>query len=334
MPVTFLDVTPNIVGPGAYNFNTAAWPGGAVLFVNSATGLDNRGRVTFTGTPSSVAAQPLSAQGPYGDPNKPLASVFGPNGALSFCKTGRGDVIIVAPGHVENVSAFPLTGVPGSVTIQGCGSGGGRPAFIVTANVFLSSGVTSFICNNLIFDFTQAGGTVTKGFVITGGGNQFVNCRFKQSGTNVATDLFVLQAGADDFLLLNCEIDATAATGCARAISNPTVNNINRLQIVNCFIHGDYSAQPISILSTGTAEFIIADNFLRNYNASANCIGLAAGNTILGMITYNNIMMAGTANTNFISGGGGTGIALLQNYAWDTKASTSSGILLPAAGTP
>jgi hypothetical protein len=151
--------------------------------------------------------------------------------------------------------------------------------------------------------------------------------------TNQATDAVVLNLGADDFLFISSEVDATGAAVTGHGISNPAANNIARLYIANSDIHGNWTLGGISILSTGSTEMLVEANILRNYNAAVFPVFLAAGNTITGVFNNNFIMMAGTGATQFISGGGGTGIALLQNYAWDTKASTSSGILIPAAGT-
>lgn len=334
MAISYLDIAGTYSGPGAYNYNVAAWPGGATLFVNSATGADSRGRVKFMGTPSQSGVQPISANGPIGDPQFPLASVFGTNGAISFCKAGRGDTVIVAPGHTETLATGAGITIPAGVTVIGGGYGSARPAFQFTnAATFLTCSGAGLQLQNLIFDLTGVA-TLTKGFLFSTGGVQFCGVRIIQaSATNQATDAIVLNAGADDFLFNGSEIDASAAAGAARGISNPAANNINRLLIINSFIHGDYSGAPISLKSTSTKEFLIEYNTLRNYNAAFGCVDLAAGNTITGIISNNDIMMAGTGQTTFILNGGGTGMALLQNFAWDTKAATASGILIPAAGT-
>lgn len=334
MPVSYLDIAGTYTGPGAYNYNVASYPGGAVLFVNSASGLDNRGRVTFMGTPSSVGAQPLSAQGPFGDPNKPLASVFGPNGALSFCKAGRGDTIVVAPGHAESLATGAVITVPDSVNIIGSGYGNSRPTFTVTVlGTYITFGGCAQL-QNLIFNLTGVAALV-KGFLVNTSGVQFVLGKIIQaSGTNQCTDAIVLNTGGDDFLFNNSEIDATAAAVTGHGISNPTTNNINRLVIVNSYLHGSWTLGAISILSTASVEFIIEYNTLRNYNATGVFpLFLATGNTILGFIAYNDVMMAGTAATTICSGGTGTGLCFIQNFMWDTKAA-ASGILAPAAGTP
>lgn len=333
MAISYLDVAGTYSGPGAYNYNVASYPGGAQIFVNSVTGADQGGRLAKIG--ASTTTQSRNAQGPIGDPTNPLASVFGANGALFNCKANRGDTIIVAPGHSETIpAAGGVYTIPAGVSIQGGGYGAGRPTFIHGgANVSIGFG-GGVQLQNLIFDLTQVA-AVVRGFLVNVGGVQFVLCRIIQAGaSNQAADAIVLNTGGDDCLIINCDIDASAATGAARAISNPVSNNVNRLQIIDCNIHGDWSGGNISLLSASSAEFNISANNLRNYNAVQKFpLALAAANTLTGYITYNNVMMAGTAATTIYSGGGGTGLCLIQNFMWDTKA-TASGILAPPAGTP
>lgn len=333
MPSSVANLGSTFVGPGAFQYPVQSWPGGAVIFVNSATGTDSRGRLKFQGTPASIATQPFSALGPFGDPNKPLASVFGPNGALSFVKAGRGDIIVVAPGHSENIPASTIS-VPGGVAIVGVGTGSQRPTFAYTnTSCLLSSNGAAVQFNNCIFDMTQVA-SLTLGIQIQHSGWQFQFCRIIQStSTNQATTAIKLLAGADDFLFANSELDASAAAGATNGIQNPVTNNINRPYIVNSYIHGNFSGNAILLSSTSTKEFVIEFNTLRNDNAVAVAVTLATGNTITGFLAYNDIMLGGTGATTFLSGGTGTGICLIQNFMWDTKAA-ASGILAPPAGTP
>lgn len=328
MPISYLDIAGTYSGPGAYSYNVATWPGGAVLFVNSATGLDGRARVKFTGTPSQSGVQPQGSQGPTGDPNFPLASVFGANGALSFCKAGRGDIIIVAPNHVETLATGAVITVPDNVTILGAGYGKTRPTFQFTVlGTFITFGGCAHL-NNLVFDLTQVAALV-KGFLVNTNGVQFAICRFiEATATNQATDCIVLNAGADDFVMVGCEIDASGGVS-ARGVSNPTTNTINRTILSNNYIHGQFSTGPISFLSTASAELLIEYNTLRQEHGTTTfAVSIAAGNNISAVLSYNDLyssQASGLTQAQFYSNTLGTGIASIQNFAVRGGATATAG---------
>lgn len=321
MAITYLDIQGTYSGPGAYSYNVASYPGGAVLFVNSATGLDNRGRVKFMGQTSQSGVRPSGTQGPTGDPTKPLASVFGPNGALSFTQANSGDVVVVAPGHTETLATGAAISVPAGVSIVGGGYGNSRPTFqFTTSNATFIQPASHCQFNNLIFDLTGFA-AVAKGFLITSSGVQFIGCRVIQaSATNQATVGILLNTGGDDFVFYNSEIDGTAAAITAGiGISNPTTNNVNRPQIVNALIHGQYATSPISLLSTGSSEILIADCVIRQEHATTTfVISIPTGNTFLATFAYNTYLSVaaatGTATTIYNQATPGTGFASAQNF--------------------
>jgi hypothetical protein len=321
MAVTYLDIAGTYTGPGSYSYNVASYPGGGVFYVNSATGLDSRSRLRFMGQSSQSGVTPSGAQGPFTDPAYPLASIFGANGAIAYCQAGRGDVIIVAPGHTENVSTGAAITIPNDVTIIGGGYGARRPTITWTASAatFITFAGACQL-QNLIFNLTGVA-TVVKGFLVTTSGVQFVMSKIVQaSGTNQATAGVVLNAGADDFLFMNSEIDGSAATiANGIGISNPAANNINRCQIINSNIHGLFGTAPLSFLSTATSEVFMADTLLRQEHAATTFVlVIPAGTTFLITCSYNfwySLAAAAVSLANFISGTTNTGFASIQNFA-------------------
>lgn len=227
MPLTNALTPSGSVGPGAAIFPVSSAPNGATLYVNSATGKDARSRVTFQGSAATIS-QSRSAQGPWNDPSFPLASVFGLNGALSFVQAGRGDLIVVLPGHSEVLLAGTIN-VPAGVSILGLGYGAARPTFAFqnTTTVINSNGAGCML-QNLIFDMTQVA-ALPLGIQVQHSGWQIINCRLLQANaTNQAAQAIKLMAGADDFTLVNCDIDAEGGTGGTIGVGNPVTNNINR----------------------------------------------------------------------------------------------------------
>lgn len=334
MPLTNLILPGGIVGPSSFAYPVSASPGGAVLFVNSTNGLDSRSRLTFPATPAQSVAS-VSAQGPYTDIAKPLASVFGANGALSYVVAGRGDLIVVLPGHVEALPAG-TTNVPACVSVIGIGYGSNRPTFQwkANANTLVASNGHGAQFQNCIFDLTQVAAVVL-GFQIAHTGFQFVNCLIIQSSaTNQAAAAILLNTGADDFVFNNSEIDASGAAGAAFGIKEIAGQNVVRMQISASNIHGDFSTAPLSVLGTTTKVMAIRNNIFRQLNAAKTVWNLPAGNTITGTFADNRLYStSAAAHTDFIAGGAGTGLAFLQNFGYIGKAGPSSGILIPDAGT-
>lgn len=322
------------VGPGSYVYPVSPYAGGAVLYVNSATGLDNRGRLTIQGA-AATTTQSASAQGPYTDPSKPLATVFGANGALKYCQASRGDLIIVAPGHTETIPAGAVT-IPASVSILGCGYGGNRPTFSYGATTTeIDTAGAGIQIQNCVFDMATVITGVVLGFKIAHAGFQMVNSRLiMATSANAAVAGILLNTGADDFQFVSSEIDATAGAGAAFGIKNVVLNTINRPFIVNSWIHGDFSTAPLSILTVLAKEILVENNTFKQLNAAKTVWNLATGNTITGYFT-NNDMFAPSAGAHgdFIAGGTGTGFSWFQNFGAAVNASPRSAILIPDVGT-
>lgn len=332
MPLTNLMAPGGYIGPGTATYPVSNAPNGAVVYVSSLIGADVGGRVTRMGTPATVTSA-SAVQGPYGDPAKPLASVWGPNGAWNYCKANRGDLIVVLPGHVETLSGLvPI--LPASTTVLGIGYGTGRPTIQWVSTVPAMTLGVGCQLQNLLFDMTGIAGVVN-GFNLSTDGNQIINCRIiMASATRQALAAILLSAGATGFLLADSEIDSTAAPGAAEAIITGAA--IPRSQFINNWIHGDFSAAPIvSSTANPFTEMAWESNFIVQKNGTAKVV-LSGGTADTGIIA-NNMFMAGaglaTAN-GMISGFSNPAVAFCQNFAYYAKASGGpySGILVPTAG--
>lgn len=333
MPVSWLDIAGTGTGPGSYNYNVAAYPGGAQIFVNSTTGKDDPRRLMNIG--SSSVTQARQAQGPIGDPTAPLASIFGVNGAIAYCKAGRGDTIIVSPGHTENIAVAGATTIPAGTTIVGGGYGAGRPVITFTnAGAFISGGGAGVQLQNLIFDLSGVA-ALTKGFLINTGGFQINLCKIIQASVaNQAVDAIILAAGGDDCLINTTEFDSELAAG-TRAISNPVVNTIHRFTLLNSFLHGSWSNSITSLLSVLSDGLLIEYNTFRQSNAVKTVWAFAAANTQLALFSNNDLFSTAALHTDFITGPPGTGVGFLQNFGSSSAAgmTNKSGILIPDIGT-
>lgn len=335
MPLTNAMMPTGAVGLGGAAWPPAPYPGGAIIYVNSATGRDVRGRVTFQGTAATVTAS-RSAQGPWGDPNFPLASVFGPNGALSLCQAGRGDLIIVAPNHSENLATGAAISIPGGVTVIGCGYGNARPKFIATdLNTFLQFNAAGVMMQNCIIDLT--GVATALGLAISASGVQLVNVRIIQAtAVNQAATAIQLLAGADDFAFINSEIDGVAGA-CTQAILTSGASLINRFEMANSFIHGNYSAACLKVGAAGNAlkELLIYGCTLQQTGTVVPVFVWDTASTgTFENCTFGTKATAGPPTVATISGSPPVGLAFTQCFATDgNTAAARSGLLAPAATT-
>ena len=92
-------------------------PGAKVLFVNNSTSTTSDGAISGSNGNSGLS------------PKEPLSTLAG---AVAMCKAGRGDVIVIMPGHAETNTAVVNINVAG-VQVIGCGVGNLRPTFTINA---------------------------------------------------------------------------------------------------------------------------------------------------------------------------------------------------------
>ena len=306
------------VGPGALTYPSAYSPNGAVIYVLSTTGADNRGRLAGLGGPS----------GPYGNPAAPLATVFGTNGALSYCSANRGDLVVVLQGHTETISG--IVTVPAGVTVIGLGYGSSRPTISLgtttTNTVTLNAGSR---VQNCIFTGIGVDAIVSM-FTTGGAGAQLVQNRIVMAdGTNQA--LAGITVAHADCLISGNTIDSPNA-GAAYAVVPSAA--VARLRMEGNTIRGNFSVAVIGSTSTNhvTDMVIQGNNFVQRNGTAKVIFDFTTSST--GLVS-NNVLNGTTWATaaDAIANSSSTSLRWFQNYGFDDGAGVVSGILVPAAGT-
>jgi hypothetical protein len=162
--------------------------------------------------------------------------------AIGRCTAGRGDVIYVMPGHVEDVSTAAAGAATvdldvDGVTIIGLGRGAAQPRF----------------------DFTATAGIVT----VSADNCAIVNMNFHANVSAVVIGLSVL-AGATDLLVKNCSFDVETTTTDEFLISvNIGVGcTYTTVEVKGCHMQGDHSLALISGITTLSTNVLIEDNLL------------------------------------------------------------------------
>lgn len=320
--------------PGTLGNVVTASPQGAVIFVRSTGGADTKSRLKYFGAGTSQSQG--SVQGPQGDPNYPLATVFGTNGALSYCLANRGDLIVVLPGHTENLTTNGSYAIAAGVTIIGIGGKGIRPSFVYAGgtSTVITPGA-GVVLNNLHFDLctNNASISLVKGFNFTGAGASMIGCRLLVSmATATHTALNAITIAAADITIAGCDIDGTLLTGAASAIaaSAPAA----RLSLLGNIIRGFWSTAAVVSSSTFFLTAMVVDNnYFYQANGTAKAIvSLTTSDT---GIFRNNTFIGTTWATaaDAIAGGTNVGLRWTQNFGFDDGAGAVSGVLVPAVGT-
>jgi hypothetical protein len=295
------------------------------------------GNVFFLGTNSTTApvldAQDLPSHG--SDPDKPFATL---DYALSKTVGGNDDIIIVLPNHAETVTgAGGITLDKAGVSIVGLGRYDSRPRFLMDG-----SAITGLVtaANTSLENCVFAAGhsDIASAFLVTAKGFKLANCHFERNTTN-ENFVNIVNAGAvdndyDGLEILNNTIDFAGDAGELKPID--LLKNSKDVRIIGNYIYGDFDTSPYAAIYSVNTEIHqnidISYNRIHNLHDANAVVGISVGSTgSTGFMHHNFVYALDVAGeTPFVSAA--TGIALFENY-YSYDGSTTSGLLLPAAGT-
>lgn len=248
--------------------------------------------------------------------------------ALAQCVAGRGDVILVAPGYTETITAAAgLTISKDGVSIIGLGNRSNRPVltFGATAATVLISGAGVLLQN---FATTCSVDEIVSMFNITGASCTLDNVGYISTLTFQAIQ-FALVTGTR-FVMQNCYhyADAAAATAAywislGGADRSQILGNTFHLTMANSAssaVIGSVATAPLGIQITGNTIYLAGGTTI------ASAVLLVTSTT--GMVTYNNAYISATSQTGTFALASAAGA---QNFT--SNAVNKSGILDPAADT-
>lgn len=226
----------------------------------------------------------------YGTKSKPYDTI-----AYAMGKASADDVIIVAPGHTETVSAASgITCNVAGVTIVGLGSGSRRPTITLgtatTASVVVSAaGVT---IDNILF--TSALDNVATCFTVTGKDCIIKNCEFRDASTVLHFLSCILTGttanGADGLSVVNCKRIGLAAANTA-FIS--ILCNCDRLLIKDNWVQDASTADVghfIIMADKVCLDALIIGNICNVLGATDAAVGIfmtGSSTTSTGVLAYN-----------------------------------------------
>lgn len=185
--------------------------------------------------------------------------------AIGRCKAGRGDIIMVMPGHAETITADSAIDLDVSgVALIGLGSGDLRPRidFNNTAAT-VAVGANSVSIVNMHFRALIS--AVVDGLVVEDGVDELLvkNCLFsaETAGTDEFNDSISFVNDNTRCTIEDCIIDM----GIAGAVSGIHLDADTAFTTIrNCIIRGDYSTGNIIGDTTLSTNLLIEDCLLEN----------------------------------------------------------------------
>ena len=185
--------------------------------------------------------------------------------AVNKCVAERGDVIIVAAGHTEDVVAAAGIDLDvANITIIGLGNGDDRPVInFTTANTAdIDIDAANITIDNIYFDLTGVD-AVAAAIDVNAAGFTMQNCEvLLADSTGQATCAVLTAAGCHNMKIQNCRFLAPNA-GANEAINLTGISN--GVVIKDCVIAGDFAVAPIHN-PTGNVltNLLISDCVLKN----------------------------------------------------------------------
>ncbi len=211
---------------------------GQVFFVNNSTVLAPGGIGGSNGNPGTY--------------QKPFSTI---NYAITQCTAGRGDVIMVMPGHAESVaSAGAIAMSKAGVAVIGLGAGSLRPTLNFTATtstITMSAANCSFV--NMLF--TGGIDAVAKMIVVSAADCTIDRCELKDV-TGQMTDGILTTAGADRLKILRHVHNGATAAGTNAAIA---IVGGDRIEIQIDVMDGNFAVGGIDIRTTATTNLYVHD---------------------------------------------------------------------------
>lgn len=253
---------------------------------------------------------------------------------LKQCRSGRGDTVVILPGHSESVTTGGLSNLVAGTRIIGLGSGTNRPTFRWTATTSQwAISVADVAFENLLLKTEGANGVV-KAIVTTAANTSFSGCELEvaSGASNKATIVLEVGSAATGFRFTNNYLHGTATHNVTDGIKFVGATVPSRFIIANNLMTASATAANglINVTVAALNNFILNNTIYNTHTASTSCItladvatnGLCAGN-VLGTIND------GTAAAQGITNGTASLWKFAQNFSVDEA--QKSGVLAPAA---
>lgn len=247
--------------------------------------------------------------------------------AVGLCTADRGDIIYVAPGHTETITAAAGLAIDvAGISIIGIGRGTKQPKLDFTTATTATCTMSAANCTLENFQIEASFADIVSEIVVSGDGCTIRNCRFLEPTTDENALINILTGGANtaDFLTVeNCVFRGLDA---ANTIGISLPNAQDGVIIRNNYFLGVFETGAIKAAGVIT-QCCIHDNLINNTSGDADeCISIADTSTgvVCRNIVGNNLAANATTNINC-----GTTMTMAENYSTDKG--DVQGVLDPVA---
>jgi len=264
-------------------------------------------------------------------------------GALAACTAGRGDLIMVKPGHAETLTANTVAGAlwnVAGVAIIGTGTGNSRPTF--TLDTGNTNRITVSAANVSVKNCVFIGNflSIATCFLLTTAPEFTVeNCDFRDTdATHGFLSIFTttVAVNSDGLTISNCSRKSVATTSPGPFIV--VANTMDRLTVwgnyVTKSVANNNVAQLIEHGALVVTNALIAWNYLYNIDTDTATGAVLIKTTAItgsGMVMHNRVRGLDSASAIMVTANA-VQYGLFDNlYIGD--GTSVSGFLLPAAGS-
>jgi hypothetical protein len=266
---------------------------------------------------SSVLAEGAvgGSNGNSGSYTKPFATIVY---ALTRCLAGRGDIILVMPGHTETISgAGTITAVAG-VAIVGLGTGTARPTltFSATTSTVAVSAANFTMHNILCLVSIDA---VVKCFNVTAANFTMSQVDYQLTSAKSPVTFLVTSAAGTDMVIRNCRHYQNTAVSVTKWID---LVGADRALIEDNIMLVSSSIHVVGGTTTASLDVVLRNNIISNVAVDAASVIMLAATT--GVASYNGVAGAKSAIAGTIALAGMFGF---QNFACNTA--NKNGLLDP-----
>lgn len=245
--------------------------------------------------------------------------------ALRYVRAGRGDTIVVLPGHSENVTdATMLDNLVAGTRILGCGHGSLTPTFRWTNTAGQwTVDQANVVIQGLRLRMEGANGVV-KAVIVTGPDSLITGCDIETASGATAKATIAVEYGAtsDRGAFIGNRVRGTAGHNSANVIK--IVSAVSDIAILrNQMFASATSANGLIQVTAAALGVMIGQNVLMNSMTTAALVAIDLGTTATtGMIWDNRIgVLTGGAmvsGTHGISFGGSADYRIFENYISDS----------------
>ena len=237
---------------------------------------------------------------------------------LANCVAGRGDVVMVMPGHLEAISADQSLNVKG-LKVIGLGEGDERPRIRydnAAGSISLDTGGIQLENFRLI-----ASVTATLIGVDVAGDGCVVRKNSLEFDTNADDFAIGIRVTGDRGVIEENEILGEDTVGPTHGIQ---LSSSNYTKVRKNYITGQFSNAGISDTAASNG-LLIGENFINNQDTAASIT--IAGTTTSRGIVYRNMMATSDSTAGGLSAITAGGFRWIENYV--TDGDSASGVLAP-----